>query len=99
MTDLPMLMNTNQEVTRITTDVQAMERIVMHAFRLPTAFRRVFLLCDIQGMTVDRAAGILGLSAAAVRTRLDRARREMNVRLAAGSPDHGFASGHLSETV
>jgi DNA-directed RNA polymerase specialized sigma24 family protein len=57
----------------------------MHALRLRPALRRVFLLCDIQGFTVDHAAGILSISPAAVRTRLDRARREMNVRLAAAS--------------
>jgi len=76
------------------TDRDALERIVMHAFRLPTAFRRVFLLCDIQGMTVDRAADVLGISPAAVRTRLDRARREMNVRLATASQESVLHEAH-----
>ncbi len=54
----------------------------MQAFRLPSVFRRLFLLCDIQGFTVAEAAVILGISLAAVTKRLDRARREINVRLA-----------------
>jgi DNA-directed RNA polymerase specialized sigma24 family protein len=69
----------------MTTDQDALERIVMHAFGLRPVFRRAFLLCDIQGFTVAEAAAILGISPAAVTTRLDRARRELNVRLAAAS--------------
>ena len=59
----------------------------MHAFGLRPVIRRAFLLCDIQGFTVAEAAAILGVSPAAVTTRLDRARREMNVRLAVQPQD------------
>jgi DNA-directed RNA polymerase specialized sigma24 family protein len=69
----------------MTTDQEALERIVMHAFSLQPMFRRVFLLCDIQGFTVVKAASILGISPVAAMTRLVRARREMNVRLAVAS--------------
>jgi DNA-directed RNA polymerase specialized sigma24 family protein len=69
------------------TDQDALERIVMHAFGLQPAFRRVFLLCDIRGFTVAEAAAILGIGPAAAETRLDRARREINVRLATASYD------------
>jgi DNA-directed RNA polymerase specialized sigma24 family protein len=77
-----MAMNENGPITGKTGELDAFQRIVMHALSLRPAFRRVFLLCDIQGFTVARAAAILGISPAAVRTRLYRARREMDVRLA-----------------
>ena len=79
------VMNDNKTITRIATDQDALERIVMHAFTLSSMFRRVFLLCDIQGFTIDEAANTLGISPAAATARLDRARREMNVRLGAAS--------------
>jgi len=78
-------MNSNGSIERMTTDHDALERIVIHAFGLCPVFRRAFLLCDIQGFTVAEAAAILGISPAAVTARLDRARREMNARLAVSS--------------
>ena len=71
------------EVTRMATDSDALERIVMHAFRMPLPLRKAFLLCDVQGFAVTRAATILGVSVEAVKARLERARRELSVRLAA----------------
>lgn len=78
-------MNVTIKPTRMTTDQGALERIVMHALELRPVFRRAFLLCDIQGFTVAEAAGILDISPASVETRLDRARREMNIRMAAAA--------------
>ena len=74
-----------ESVTRMTTDQEALERIVMHAFNLRPMLRRVFLLCDIQGFTIAKAASILGISPVAAMMRLERARREINVRLAVAS--------------
>jgi len=85
-----MAMNGNSPVVRKTGEQDALQEIVMHAFSLRPAFRRVFLLCDIQGFTVARTAAILGISNAAVRTRLYRARLEMNVRLAPTQEEFGF---------
>jgi DNA-directed RNA polymerase specialized sigma24 family protein len=85
-----MAMYENIPVVRKTGAQDALQKIVMHDFSLRPAFRRVFMLCDIQGFTVARAAAILGLSNAAVRTRLYRARREMNARLAATQQEPGF---------
>ena len=85
-----MAMNGNSPLVRKTDAQDVLQKIVMHAFSLRPAFRRVFLLCDIQGFTVAKTAAILGLSNAAVRTRLYRARREMNVRLAATQEEPGF---------
>src|SRR6266852_639080 len=65
----PMAMNGNSPVVRKTGEQDALQKIVMHAFSLRPAFRRVFLLCDIQGFTVARTAAILGISNAAVRMR------------------------------
>ena len=80
-------MNAKVPITRMSSDQEALERVVMHAFGLRPVIRRAFLLCDIQGLTVAEAAPILGISPAAVTTRLDRARREMNVRLAVQQDD------------
>jgi DNA-directed RNA polymerase specialized sigma24 family protein len=55
--------------------------VVLHAFSLRRQFRDVFLLCEIQEMTVAEAAVILNISAELVQTRLDRARREIASRL------------------
>ncbi|HWZ84199.1 MAG TPA: sigma factor-like helix-turn-helix DNA-binding protein [Terriglobales bacterium] len=75
-------MSAVHQATRITTDREALERIVLHAFEMPLAFRKAFLLCDIQGFTVNETAAILRISPEAVSSRLNRARRELNVRLA-----------------
>ena len=80
-------MNNKGPITRMSTDQDALERIVMHAFGLRPVIRRAFLLCDIRGFTVAEAAAILGISPAAVIARLNRARREMNVRLASQPAD------------
>ena len=58
------------------------QRLVLHAFGLRSELRKVFLLCEVRGCTIEEAAGILGISMTAARLRLERARREMNVRLA-----------------
>jgi DNA-directed RNA polymerase specialized sigma24 family protein len=87
-------MNTNDSITRLSTDLDALERIVMHAFGLRPVIRRAFLLCDIRGFTVAEAAAILGISPAAVMARLNRARREMNVRLAVRPADRTPPTPH-----
>jgi DNA-directed RNA polymerase specialized sigma24 family protein len=55
--------------------------VVLHAFALRRHFRDVFLLCEIQEMTVSEAAAILNVSAAVVEARLRRARREIGNRV------------------
>jgi DNA-directed RNA polymerase specialized sigma24 family protein len=57
------------------------QRIVMHAFGLRPIFRKVFLLCDIRGCSIEETADILRISPTAVTARLMRARREMVIRL------------------
>ena len=74
-------MDEYEAITRVATGQDGLERILMHAFGMRPILRGAFLLCDIRGFAVAEAAVILGISPIAVITRLDRARRQMNVRL------------------
>jgi len=49
---------------------------------LPDAFRSVFVLREIEALTVDETAEVLGLSPNTVKTRLHRARRKLQEGLA-----------------
>lgn len=79
-------MNSDTAVTRMTSDPDAVKRSVMQALFLRPIFRRAFLLCDVQGFTVTEAADILGIGPAAVKARLDRARRLLSVRMREALP-------------
>jgi DNA-directed RNA polymerase specialized sigma24 family protein len=74
-------MNSNGRVKLRMSERGEFQRIVMHAFRLRPAIRKVFLLCDVRGFTIAETAAVLGISPTVVNLRLDWARREMNVRL------------------
>ena len=50
--------------------------------RLPDAFRDVYVLADVEGLPNAEIADMLGLSVAAVKSRLHRARERMRVLLA-----------------
>ena len=63
----------------------AFQLVVMHALELRPVFRNVFLLCEIQSFTIDEAATILGISTDAAQLRLDRARRELSIKMRAES--------------
>jgi RNA polymerase sigma-70 factor (ECF subfamily) len=49
---------------------------------LPDAFRSVFVLRDVEGLTVEETADALGINPATVKTRLLRARRKLQQALA-----------------
>ena len=49
---------------------------------LPTGFRTVFILREIEGLSVEEAADALGIAAATVKTRLYRARQRLQQALA-----------------
>ncbi len=49
--------------------------------RLPDRYRAAFVLCDLEGLTQERAAELLGLPAGTVRSRLARARERLRDRL------------------
>ena len=49
---------------------------------LPDAFRTVFVLREVEDLTVEETAEALGLAANTVKTRLHRARRKLQQSLA-----------------
>jgi RNA polymerase sigma factor (sigma-70 family) len=49
--------------------------------RLPDRYRAAVVLCDLEGLTQERAAQLLGLPAGTVRSRLARARERLRERL------------------
>jgi DNA-directed RNA polymerase specialized sigma24 family protein len=69
-----MSMNSNGPVMRKASARDAFRRIVIETFGLGPVCREVFLLCAIQGCTIEEAAVILGIFPGAATCRLDRAR-------------------------
>ena len=49
---------------------------------LPDVFRTVFVLRDVEGMSIDEASDVLDIPVATVKTRLFRARRKLQLSLA-----------------
>lgn len=72
-----------------------MERIVEAIAELPVEQRAVLVLRDIQGLSGGATAAALGLSRAAMKSRLHRAREALRARLTA--PNHTAA--HPSNTL
>lgn len=71
---------------------------------LPASFRTVFVMRDVEGMSVEETAGFLGLKPATVKTRLHRARKLMRAslaeRAAATLPDlFPFAGARCEKTA
>jgi RNA polymerase sigma-70 factor, ECF subfamily len=56
--------------------------------KLPDAFRTVFVLREIEGLSAEETAEVLGVPAATIKTRLFRARRRLQQMLA---PEMGNA--------
>jgi len=74
-------MSASNPVPQIATELDAFEQFVLRAFELPVVLREVFMLCDVRGFTPSETASLLGISAASVITRLDRARRWINQKV------------------
>ena len=55
-------MNSNGPVARKTSGRGAFQRVVVQAFGLRPECRAVFLLCGIQGCTINEAAAMLGIA-------------------------------------
>ncbi len=90
--DQPILLENDEEVPRELFDwcclpeeelLRAELRSVLdEAIRsLPPSLRTVFLLRDVEGLSTEEVAGILGISTDAVKTRLHRARLQLRERL------------------
>jgi DNA-directed RNA polymerase specialized sigma24 family protein len=62
-------------------DADEFQRLVMHAFCLPSVLRKVFLLCEVRGLSVEQAAGILRIPTTLVTSRLEEARGEVSARM------------------
>lgn len=56
---------------------QARERILEVASKLPDRQRAVFAMIDLEQMTIDEAAGILGIKPVSIRTNLYHARKRI----------------------
>jgi RNA polymerase sigma-70 factor (ECF subfamily) len=65
---------------------------------LPEKYRTVLILRDVQHLSIDETAKILGLSEANVKTRLCRARLQMRDALAPGF-DGAWSRGRAYEKV
>lgn len=63
-------------------DREAHQRVEHAIARLPEIYRDVFVMADVEDMSKDGIAGVLGQSAAAVKSRLHRARLLMRKALA-----------------
>jgi RNA polymerase sigma-70 factor (ECF subfamily) len=59
---------------------------------LPDAYRDVAILVDLQDLSYDAAAGVLGVPVGTVRSRLSRARRVLQEKLLAHARDAGLTA-------
>lgn len=55
----------------------AAQALLMHSWQLPSSYREVYILCEIQGLNVPEVAAIIGRDVAAVKGMLEDARQLM----------------------
>jgi RNA polymerase sigma-70 factor (ECF subfamily) len=60
---------------------QALRRVLYCLDRIPARCREAFILCELEGASPQQAAELIGTTPNAVRSRLMRARRELERRL------------------
>lgn len=60
---------------------QALRRVLGCLERMPSRCREAFILCELEGASPQQAAELIGTTPNAVRSRLMRARRELERRL------------------
>ena len=75
-----------REVRPASEDVAAVREAVQ---ALPLAFREVVVLCELEGLSYEEAAGVCGVPVGTVRSRLHRARAQLLVSLAGEVPEEG----------
>lgn len=74
--------NTGPE--RVTIDGEFVHRVESAIDRLPRDFRVVFMLRELEGMSIEQTAAILGINPATVKTRLHRAKSMLRERVDPG---------------
>jgi RNA polymerase sigma-70 factor (ECF subfamily) len=72
---------------------EAVKRLYACLDKLPKKRRAAFVLCAIEGLDPSEAAGLEGISAVAMRSRLMHARREIERRLSADPYVRAFLGG------
>jgi len=68
-----------EELTR-TTELQALQQAVL---RLPEKYREAIVLCDLQELSYESAASVIGCAVGTVRSRLHRGRGILIAKLQA----------------
>ena len=68
---------------------EQIERVRRAVLLLPSRYREVVVLCDLQGLTEPEAAAVLGCPVGTVSSRLHRARARLLERLRAITPHSG----------
>ncbi len=79
------------EEALLSTEVRAQMDAAVEA--LPESMRAVFVLRDIEGLSVQETADVLGISVPNVKTRLHRARLMLRENLSAYFKEHALAGG------
>lgn len=83
--------NFTPEEALLSTEVR--EQMDAAVAALPESMRAVFVLRDIEGLSVQETADVLGISVPNVKTRLHRARLMLRENLSAYFKEHALAGG------
>jgi RNA polymerase sigma-70 factor (ECF subfamily) len=69
----------------------ALQQLRRAILSLPSRYREVVVLCDLEGVAYDTAAASIGCAVGTVRSRLHRARRLLATKLRRAEGAHGVA--------
>ena len=79
---------------------QQLSQLRRSVMALPSRYREVVILCDIHGLSYAETAPVLGAPVGTVRSRLNRGRRMIAVRVReAESPGHACATARIERCV
>jgi RNA polymerase sigma-70 factor (ECF subfamily) len=80
---------------RLALQREALRPVLRALQKLPSRRREAFVLCELEGMSAEEAAGLSGTSADAMRSRLMHARKEMARLLQTGRASSGYPEGEV----